>query len=248
MVYHPRTAIARCIAGAALVGPLVAVACPAGMQGYMGTGGVSACMPAVPAFDYRAWRQERLDSWKSSRGAHGLPDNYVSQPMTKEEVGAMQAGIQRQKEEAARRKVEAEKGQWAIESKPTSDGTLCSALFSKFVPGQRGGMVNVLGFQGPHPNAWLMFYSEELPRPRSVTKLDVSLQQDDEPAQTVKTFNYRLSEDVGVVVFAVPGLGAAVDGMREKQSFKLSVDGKQLMNISWANGAEAIQQLKQCAK
>jgi hypothetical protein len=36
--------------------------------------------------------------------------------------------------------------------------------------------------------------------------------------------------------------------MRDKQSFKLSLDGKPLMAIQWTDGAKVIKQLKQCAK
>jgi len=111
-------------------------------------------------------------------------------------------------------------------------------------------MVTIMGFQQPKPDAWLMFHGTGLPKPRDVEKLKITLQQDDEPAQTVQVFNYRYgtSREIGVVAFAVPGLAAALEGMRDKQSFKLSIDGKTAMTIQWADAAPVIKKLRQCAK
>jgi hypothetical protein len=46
----------------------------------------------------------------------------------------------------------------------------------------------------------------------------------------------------------VPGLTAALDGMSDKQSFKLSIDGKTAMTIEWTDAASVIEKLRQCAK
>ena len=96
--------------------------------------------------------------------------------------------------------------------------------------------------------AWLIFYGSGLPTPKNVKKITLTLQQDDEPAQTVQVFNYRFERKIGAIAFAVPGLTALLDGMRDKQSFKLSIDGETAMTLQWTDAAPVIQQLKQCAQ
>ena len=108
-------------------------------------------------------------------------------------------------------------------------------------------MVAIVGFQIPKPDAWLIFYGARLPKPRSVEKLKITLQQDAEPAQTIQAFNYRFSREIGTIAFAVPGLKAALEGIRDEQSFRLSIDGRTVMAIKWTEGAPIVEKLKQCA-
>ena len=67
-------------------------------------------------------------------------------------------------------------------------------------------------------------------------------------AQTVQVFNYRHERTIGAIAFAVPGLSAALDGMRNQQRFTLSLDGKPVMTLAWTDAAPVIQQHQQCAK
>jgi hypothetical protein len=78
--------------------------------------------------------------------------------------------------------------------------------------------------------------------------MKVTLQQDNEPAQTLQVFNYRESKDVGTIMFAVPGLTAMLNGMSDTQRFRLSDNGKMLLDIQWTDAAPVIEKLKQCAK
>jgi hypothetical protein len=87
-----------------------------------------------------------------------------------------------------------------------------------------------------------------LPQAKEVEKIKITLQQDDEPAQTLQVFNYRESREVGTVMFAVPGLTAMLNGMSDKQRFRLSDNGKMLLDIEWHSAAPVIEKLKQCAK
>lgn len=142
-------------------------------------------------------------------------------------------------------------GIWFSDSSPTPDGKLCAAVFAKATRednGQSAGMVSIVGLQQPKLDAWLVFYGRGLPRPKEVKKIAITLQQDDEPAQTVQAINYRNASGMGVVAFAGPGLAVALNGMRDKQSFQLSQDGKTLMAIQWTDGERTIEKLKQCAK
>ena len=145
-----------------------------------------------------------------------------------------------------------ERGIWAVDSKPTPEGNLCAAVFSKYTnsfnDGVIGGVITVMGFQKPKPDAWLIFQGTKLPKPKGVKKIEITLQQDDEPIQTLQVFNYRETRDVGTVMFAVPGLAAMVNGMSDKQRFRLSDNGKMLLDIEWHSAAPVIEKLKQCEK
>lgn len=224
--------------------PFAAIACPTGMV-FNGNG-------CSPPYEYTGWDllRDRRDAIDAIGADRPRSNGRVRSAEELAHLERLRLKIQQEKD-TKREKLA--KGEWGVESTSTPEGNLCTATFAKQSTGNDGvlgGMVTVMGFQQPKPDAWLMFHGAGLPKPRNVEKLKITLQQDDEPAQTVQVFNYRYgtSREMGVVAFAVPGLAAALDGMRDKQSFKLSLDGKTLMTIQWTDGAAAIQKLKQCAK
>jgi hypothetical protein len=221
--------------------PMAAQACPIGMQ-YIGNG----CSPPYER-NMDDWIRERHDYLDSL----GPKNRAPVRSLTREEV----ENLKRLQAEKDKRDLkiaqELARGVWFSDSSQTPEGKLCVATFAKASRednGKSGGMVSILGFQQPKPDAWLIFYGTGLPTPRDVKKIKVTLQQDDEPGQEVQVFSYRHERKIGAIAFAVPGLAAALDGMRDKQSFKLTVDGQPAMSIQWADAAAVIQQLGQCAK
>lgn len=228
----------------ALALPFPAVACPTGMV-FSGNG-------CSPPYEYTGWdllrdRRAAIDAIGADRPRS---DGIVRSPEELAHLERLRLRIQKEKETKL---AELAKGVWGVESTSTPEGNLCAATFAKQYTskdGVVGGAVTIMGFQQPKPDAWLMFHGARLPKPRNVEKLKITLQQDDEPAQIVQVFNYRYgtSREMGVVAFAVPGLAAALDGMRDKQSFKLSLDGKTLMTIQWTAAAPVIRKLRQCEK
>lgn len=216
--------------------PFTAAAYPIGMQ-FNGNG----CSPPYQ-YSMDDWIRQQRD-YVDSLGPKGPP----AQGLTLEESRALQKGLAEQEKEQQEKRRAHAKGLWHVETKATPEGNLCAAVFSKYKLDE-GGVVTIMGFQKPKTDAWLIFQAAGLPKPQKVEKLRVTLQQDDEPAQTLQVFNYRESREVGTVMFAVPGLAAALDGMRDQQSFKLSLDGKTLMAIQWTGGAAVIEKLRQCAK
>ncbi|WP_408951611.1 hypothetical protein [Lysobacter sp. Hz 25] len=196
-----------------------------------------------------------MDDWIREKNDYldslGPKDRAPARSLSPEEVENLRK-LQAEKDERdARIAQEVAKGIWFSASSSTPEGKLCTASFAKLTSednGKSGGIVSIMGFQKPKPDAWLIFYGTGIPRPKNVKKIKVELQQDDEPAQTVQVFNYRYQGRAGAVAFSVPGLAAALDGMRDKQSFKLSIDGKTVMAIQWADAAPVIGQLKQCSK
>lgn len=220
--------------------PLEAGACPTGMV-YDGNG-------CSPPYEYSMddWIREKNDYLDSL----GPQDRAPVRSMTPAEVENLKK-LQAEKDARdARVAEEVAKGIWFSASSSTPEGKLCTASFAKLTRednGKSGGIVSIMGFQKPRPDAWLIFYGTGLPRPKNVKKIKITLQQDDEPAQAVQVFNYRYLGRAGAIAFAVPGLTAALEGMRDTQSFKLSIDGKIAMAIQWTDAAPVIEQLKQCA-
>jgi hypothetical protein len=221
--------------------PLTAVACPIGMQ-YDGYG----CSPPYQ-YSMDDWIREKNEYLDSLGPKTPAPAVYRN-PEELEELRELQAEKDQRDLKVAQ---EIAQGVWVSTSSATPEGKLCVATFAKFTRADNarsGGVVSILGFQQPKRDAWLIFYGTGLPTPKDVKKIKITLQQDDEPAQTVQVFNYRYERKIGAIAFAVPGLTTALEGMRDKQSFKLSIDEEIVLTIKWTDAAPVIQQLQQCAK
>ncbi len=204
-----------------------------------------------PPYEYTGWDmlRDRRAAIEAIGADRPRSNGIVRSP---EELARLERlRLKKEQEEKTKREAYA-KGVWNVDSTPTPEGNLCVATFAKYTSnfndGVTGGMVSIMGFQQPKQDAWLMFQGTGLPKPRSVEKLKITLQQDDEPAQAVQVFSYSKSREIGEVAFAVPGLVAALNGMSDKQNFKLSIDGKTAMTIQWADAAPVIEKLRLCAK
>ena len=226
----------------ALALPFTAEACPVGMQLHG-----SSCLP-VGGYEYTGWdmmrdRRAAIDAI----GSDTLYKNNYANALPPEEFKRLEELRKRvEKEKEEKRQVLAN-GIWDFDSKSTPEGNLCAAVFSKYKLDE-GGIVTIMGFQNPKPDAWLIFHGVGLPKSKKVEKIKITLQQDNEAAQTLQVFNYRESRDVGTIMFAVPGLTAMLNGMSDTQRFRLSDNGKMLLDIQWHSAAPVIEKLKQCAK
>ena len=225
--------------------PLTAIACPIGMQ-FNGNG-------CSPPYVYTGWdlMRDRRAAIEAI-GSDSIYKNSYESTASPEEIRKrieLEKQLKKEKEEKTRL---LEKGIWDVDSKSTPEGNLCAAVFSKytnsFSDGVIGGVITIMGFQQPKPDAWLIFQGTKLPKPKSVQKMEITLQQDNEPAQTLQVFNYRETREVGTIMFAVPGLAAMLSGMSDKQRFRLSDNGEMLMDIEWHSAAPVIEKLKQCEK
>lgn len=217
--------------------PLTAVACPIGMQ-FNGNG-------CSPPYEYTGW--DLMRDRRAAIDAMGYNHRTSGPPLTAEEARKLDADMKQVEKEKEEKRKALAKGIWDVDSKPTPEGSLCAAVFSKYTLDE-GGIVTIMGFQNPKPDAWLIFHGVGLPKSKKVEKIKITLQQDNEPAQTLQVFNYRESREVGTITFAVPGLTAMLNGMSDKQRFRLSDNGKMLLDIEWHSAAPVIEKLKQCAK
>ena len=217
--------------------PFATVACPAGME--VSAGGCNH--PYV----YSGW--DMMRDRRAAIDAMGANHRNSGPPLTAEEASQLTEKMRRREKEKEEQRKAVARGTWAVDSKSTPEGNLCAAVFSKYELGE-GGMVTVMGFQSPKPDAWLIFQGVGLPKPRDVSKMKITLQQDDEPAQTLQVFSHRETREVGTILFAVPGLGALLNGMSDTQRFRLSDSGKVLLDIQWHSAAPVIEELRQCAQ
>ena len=222
--------------------PMSTLACPIGMV-FNGNG-------CSPPYEYTGW--DMLRDQRAAIDAIGSDRAPVNFSTYTPEQRAEFARVEKEKREAeAKEHEQLSKGLWNDESISTPDGRLCSATFAKYTSGEgdvEGGVVTIMGFQQPRQEAWLIFQGAGLPKPRKVKKIKLTLQQDEEAPQTVEVFNFTRTRKLGAVTFGVPGLQAAVEGMRDAQRFKLSLGGKPVMTIQWTNGAKSIEALKACGK
>lgn len=231
----------------ALVFPFAAAACPTGMV-FNGNG-------CSPPYEYTGWdlMRDRRAAIEAIGSDTLYRNNYANarSPEDFRRLEDLRKKVEKEKEE---KKQAYAKGVWEFGSTSTPEGNLCAAVFSKYsydykeYKPEHGGLVTVMGFQSPKPDAWLIFQGIGLPKSKNVAKMKITLQQDDEPAQTIQVFNYRESREVGTIMFAVPGLTAMLNGMGDKQRFRLSDNEKTLLDIEWHDAAPIIEKLKQCAK
>ncbi|MGV3726290.1 hypothetical protein [Hydrogenophaga sp.] len=227
----------------ALLWPLSAIACPIGMQ-FNGNG-------CSPPYEYTGWdlMRDRRAAIEAI-GSNPIHKRSYENTSSPEEIRKRRELEQQVKKEKEEKEQALEKGVWQVDSKPTPEGHLCAAVFSKYTNSQRdgviGGLITVMGFQQPKQDAWLIFQGTKLPKPNGVRKMQITLQQDNEPAQTLQVFNYRETRDVGTIMFAVPGLAAMLNGMNDKQRFRLSDNGEVLLDVEWHSAAPVIAKLKQC--
>lgn len=121
-------------------------------------------------------------------------------------------------------------------------GEYCAAFFWK-----QDGFVRVSGPGGDYQGALLTFWGENIPRPKKVEKIKVTLTQSNEPPQTVQAFNYIMPGDAyGAIALAVPSIEAALAGIEDVQSFDLAINGKSVAKVEWNNGLAARDKLSKC--
>ncbi|HZF69921.1 hypothetical protein [Sulfuricurvum sp.] len=132
-------------------------------------------------------------------------------------------------------------------SSKAKKGEYCTAMFSK-----EGMSISIMGPGGDYKGALMMFGSLDdknsaFPRSTSSSKVTVTLKQGNDAPATVKAFNYTLGESQNpVIVFAVPTIEAAMDGMEDKLDFHLQYDGQNIGDIEWHSGNKAREELKKC--
>jgi len=123
-------------------------------------------------------------------------------------------------------------------------GEYCAAFYWR-----ADGMVRLSGPGGDYAGALITFWGPNVPTPPEVKTVSVTLDQADGSPQKVKAFNYHLVGDAwGAIALAVPSIEAALQGMEDRQSFKLTIGGKTIAHVEWRDGLEAKSKLEKCLK
>ncbi|KTE38407.1 MULTISPECIES: hypothetical protein [unclassified Sphingopyxis] len=122
-------------------------------------------------------------------------------------------------------------------------GEYCAAFYWK-----KDGFVRLSGPGGDYDGALLTFWSDDIPRPDTVRKLQVTLTQSDgSPPQTVEALNYHLAGDAyGAIALTVPSVDALLDNMLDSHGFDVSIKGKSVAKVDWTGGLAARDRLKKC--
>lgn len=139
------------------------------------------------------------------------------------------------------------KGFWDHRSYGKAKGQFCTASFFK-----EGSSVVIVGPGGTQPGALMIFAGPAVPQPKEPSvQTKVTLKQSDSPSpQTVTVFHVRNPhvKDGGAIVFGVPTIEAAMEGMEDKLGFEVVMQNKPVVSIDWYDGVQARQKLQQCMK
>ncbi len=121
-------------------------------------------------------------------------------------------------------------------------GEYCAAFY------WRGdGMVRLSGPGGDYVGGLITFWGPGIPTPKDVKTISVTLEQTEGAPQTVKAFNYHLVGDAwGAIALAVPSIEAGLEGMKDRESFKLLIGSKVVAEVEWQDGLKAKRKMQNC--
>ena len=136
-------------------------------------------------------------------------------------------------------------GYWSYfhDTQQPSSGQKCVALFQNLK-----GAVQLSGPGSSYKGAMLTLMGLDIPKPSTVAHIKVTLDQGDGNPQTVNVFNYAVAQGkLGAVSFGIPTAEALLQGMtKNDMTFKVSVDGKQVIDTFYHDGLQAREQLRLC--
>lgn len=168
---------------------------------------------------------------------------------SKKEINAKQT-VEKGKKDVSKSKYYKlnKEGYWQFfqASSKAKKGESCTAMFMK-----EGMGVSILGPGGDYKGALMMFFNAydnpAFPTSSTMTKVNVTLKQGKDAPVTTNALNYTIgSMETPVVVFAVPTIQAALDGMEDKLDFHLQHNGQNIVDIEWHTGNMARNELKEC--
>lgn len=168
---------------------------------------------------------------------------------TKKEINVKQT-VEKGKEDFLKSKYYKlnKEGYWQFfqASSKAKKGESCTAMYMK-----EGKGVSILGPGGDYKGALMMFFSSSdnpaFPTSPTITKVNVTLKQGKDSSVTTNALNYTIgSMETPVVVFAVPTIQAALDGMEDKLDFHLQHNGQNIVDVEWHSGNAAREEIKKC--
>ncbi len=166
--------------------------------------------------------------------------------LTREEADALDAALREKEAQDAAELKKWQDGFWLIfQSRvPAPPGQFCAVMFQ-----DPRGIITVTGLDNSWNGALLMFTGENVPKPRRFREITATLTQTGEPPANLRVFNYASDprmNGMGTIVFAVPRLKDALDGIIGQQEFAVSVKGREVFRMSWKDGATAARGIRKC--
>lgn len=125
-------------------------------------------------------------------------------------------------------------------------GEFCTAAYANL-----HGLITLSGVDGSWEGGLLTFIGENIPKPDTFREITATLTQTGGRPVTVKIFNAQSSPEMrglGTLIFAVPSMNAALAGMADEQEFAISIEGQEVFRMSWKDGVEARNQLRDCIR
>jgi hypothetical protein len=135
-------------------------------------------------------------------------------------------------------------GSWTYfqDTNAKKPGEFCSAFFTR-----AEGFAMLSGPGSGYDGALLTFWGMNVPKPKEVRKIKVTLKQTDDKPQTVTAFNYyNAAHGMGAIALAVPSIEAAPAGILDKHEFELVVGGKSVAKVKWHSGLAMKKKLATC--
>ncbi len=129
---------------------------------------------------------------------------------------------------------------------PAEPGEYCAATYLN-----RDGMITLTGVDKSWDGAMLIFVGENIPKPASFRSIAATLKQTGDPPATVQVHNLALvrqMQELGTLVFAVPTMAAALDGITDTLEFIIEIEGEEVFRMSWKDGLKARDQLRKCLR
>lgn len=125
-------------------------------------------------------------------------------------------------------------------------GEFCAATYVNLQ-----GSITLTGSDARWEGGLLMFVGKDIPQPEAFREITATLTQDSEAPAAVKVFNLPASPLMpghGTLIFAVPSMNAALAGMKNEQAFAISIAGEEVFRMSWKDGRNARNALRQCVR
>jgi hypothetical protein len=135
-------------------------------------------------------------------------------------------------------------GSWSYfqDSNSKKPGEFCAAFFTR-----EQGFVMLSGPGSDYAGAMLTFWGLDIPKPKALRKIKVTLKQPPDKPQTVTAFNYfNPAQGMGAIAFAVPTIEAALTNILDKQDFELITEGKRVAKVTWHSGLAMKKKLTAC--
>ncbi len=137
-----------------------------------------------------------------------------------------------------------DKGGW--EMLPTQAGAkpgeYCGAFYTK-----GNWVILISGPGGDYKGAMLIFWKDGIPKPGTMKKMKVTLDQGDGSPQTVQVFNQKMPGfEVGSFAFAVPSIEDLLTEMEDEAVFTIEPEGYNSARFEWHDGLTARKDMEKC--